>query len=294
MKGNWERRAELALHRRLESKEKKAAKKSKAPTLPSIVHKLYSDDDLRNRVELYLRTPGEEPVQLCRRWFRFDSCGAKKCKYRHDDSFQTLSHVKNIDSVTNMDDSITTDIAVSAPIILGSCDLAPKDVESIRFIAVDGHLIYDAADSEVYKMWALCFYTNKSGMLAEGCEEDIAEDEVTDALASAALSGAGNISAATSPLSLFVKMAAKQHLFIRVLSYLTMDCSITHLMLACKQIKRSMLSIDAFRSQLREHQTSAKALRSREEKRDKKKKQKNAFISSDAKKDNFARGGNAC
>lgn len=296
VKGNWERRAELAAQRRLESKEKKAARKCKAPTVQSIVHRLYTDESMmaKSAVELYLITPGDPPVQLCRRWLRFDSCSARKCKLRHDASYQTLSHIRNIDIVTNMDESITTDVAVSAPISLGSCNLAPKDVESIQLITVDGYLIYDAVDPEVYSMWSKFYYNLKSGgivVVNEGQDEDLSSDDekrVTDALKNVKIS---DVESSISPL---LALAAKQHTFAEVLSYLAMDRESINLMLACKQVKRSMLSIDAFRGRLRECQTSLKAIRSRDQRKEKKRKQKNAFINSDAKKDNFARGGNAC
>ena len=99
VKGNWERRAELASLRRAEEKERKALKKTggKAVNPESILQKLYKDMVLKvngAHIDVYVADP-EGGMMCCAAHLRTADCRMKRCRLMHDDSV-SIAHLRNL------------------------------------------------------------------------------------------------------------------------------------------------------------------------------------------------------
>jgi hypothetical protein len=86
VKGNWERRAELGLLRKLEGKRLKEARKTptnKALSPESVYTKLMKcESDLIESLSVYLESP-PDAILVCKEHFRYETCNRKKCKLGH-------------------------------------------------------------------------------------------------------------------------------------------------------------------------------------------------------------------
>ena len=116
VKGNWERRAELAAIRRLEEKQKKEISKNDTNylSIESVIKKIMNDKLLLNDsssslivwMEIEHKTSiSTGCVDCCSSWYRIESCLNKKCKLSHDYTLATHIHnmiYKNNNDVHNL------------------------------------------------------------------------------------------------------------------------------------------------------------------------------------------------
>lgn len=103
VKGNWERRAELAAIRRLEEKQKKEISKSDTNylSIESVFKKIMNDKLLLNDSSSSLivwmvveqnTSISTSCIDFCSSWYRIESCLNKKCKLSHDNTLATHIH----------------------------------------------------------------------------------------------------------------------------------------------------------------------------------------------------------
>jgi hypothetical protein len=152
VKGNWERRAELASQRRLEAKEKKTAKKQgKLVSIESILNKLKRDDQLISsgaKVEIFLADPDESLV--CRIHFRTEECNSKKCRYSHD--CVTIAHLSNTNGATDDMGKLPHEKRCLPPVLLSSIN-SGACASAVMFISVDNECVFDHEDPGIWNQW---------------------------------------------------------------------------------------------------------------------------------------------
>ena len=211
VKGNWERRAELASKKRAEAKERKAAKKSGAVVNPeSCCHKLAADAGLRARgarLEVYVRDDednnetGSGGAVVCRHHFRRGDCTVKRCRLMHDERC-TLAHIRNVrrdpDAATNGD----VEDVIGAPSVPEPRCLPPQplhetlpltDWGALMYITVDDECVFDYAAPSVWNKWITAHRAAATvaamgritgGVLTtvneDGVDEDEEDDDVDD------------------------------------------------------------------------------------------------------------------
>jgi len=206
VKGNWERRAELASLRRAEEKERKALKKKGKVVNPeSILQKLHKDTMLKlngARIDVYVADP--EGGMMCCAHLRTADCRVKRCRLMHHDSI-SIAHLRNLPPIGGIhcgkgDDGCRPP-PVPAPAVtvvdssmpekqcLPPCpidEIMPlKDWSALMFVAVDGECIYDYLTPEVWNTWftkhrARVAVAQTSGRIGLSTVHEKAEDEDDD------------------------------------------------------------------------------------------------------------------
>ena len=158
VKGNWERRAELAALRRTKDKAKKADRK--AGVLRCTAEAVASRLVAHSRLDVALLTAwvrdgssgaAEEDTQglpysnICNAHFRsFEGCSLKRCKKVHPDV--TVGHLRTLNSDTADGSS------VEVPLVGVSLrDLPPGAYHTIHFIGCDGRCVYDWQHTATWK-----------------------------------------------------------------------------------------------------------------------------------------------
>ena len=178
VKGNWERRAELASMRRAEEKERKALKKTggKAVNPESILQKLYKDSFLKEngaRIDVYVADP-EGDMMCCGAHLRTADCRMKRCRLMHDDSV-SIAHLRHLPPIGGIpcgkeDVGGCRPPPVPLAVVDSSSSSMPekrclppctideimplKDWSALMFVAVDGECIYDYLTPEVWNNWS--------------------------------------------------------------------------------------------------------------------------------------------
>ena len=177
VKGNWERRCEMANIKRAEAKERKVLKKSGKVVNPeSILQKLYKDTTLKEngaRIDVYVADP--EGGKLCSAHLRTAECRIKKCRLIHVDTI-SVAQLRNLPPIGGMksereDDEgcrpppapdaavfdSTTSSSVPEKRCLPSCpidEIMPlKDWSTLMFAAVDSECVYDYLTPAVWNSW---------------------------------------------------------------------------------------------------------------------------------------------
>ena len=177
VKGNWERRAELASLRRAEEKERKALKKTggKAVNPESILQKLYKDSFLKEngaRIDVYVADP-EGDMMCCGAHLRTADCRMKRCRLMHDDSV-SIAHLRNLPPIGRNpcgkeDEGCRPPPVPAAAVVDSTSSSVPekrclppcpideimplKDWSALMFVVVDGECIYDYLTPDVWNNW---------------------------------------------------------------------------------------------------------------------------------------------
>lgn len=314
VKGNWQRRAELAAARRAEEKIKKESKKGNDVSLESVAFKLLNNPFvMESRVECWLlygsrdilgptREIGNSRL-VCSQFLRKGVCNAlKKCKLNHDSCY-SLAAIRGIELLIDAD--IEDDC--EGPMLLSQVPkstLSKTGVNIIRFIAVDGRCVFDYSNRNVWSSYCISLTelskSSNEGRLSTIYEQSIDQDElmvnedstleiseVTRRIESIQIEDKINLS------SLLREGYPKfQHLdrfrrvyFPVILSFLTL-MDIFHLMCCSKEFKSIVLANE----NVRDLRKAAKQEWMSKLKAEKRKKQINAFIKPKDKIDAFSRG----
>jgi hypothetical protein len=205
VKGNWERRAELANVKRQEARERKQLKKSGKVVNPeSVLQKLFKDTTLRAggaRVEVYVAHPDAGVV--CKTYLRTADCRVKRCRLLHDEGV-SVSHLRNMQASGGEEFTASSTAAATAPatVCVESSTSVPekrcspcapldevmplKDWNTLMFVAIDGECVYDYTTSDVWNEWIAAYRVaaQKSGSLPtvdeDGDEENGGDDSDGD------------------------------------------------------------------------------------------------------------------
>ena len=175
VKGNWERRCEMAATKRAEAKERKVLKKSGKVVNPeSILQKLHKDVTLRETeaiVDVYVADP--EGGMMCCAHFRTADCRMKRCRLMHDDNV-SVAHLRNLPSIGGLlcgkeEEGCRPPPAPAAAVVDSLFSSVPEkrclppspideimpleDWSALMFVAVDGECVYDYLTPEVWNNW---------------------------------------------------------------------------------------------------------------------------------------------
>lgn len=307
VKGNWERRAELAALRREEEKARKAEKKQagpKATTAESVLARLRrgGGDNAEGVMVWVLRADAAQHHELvCRSWYRTSFCEAKRCRCAH-----TASLASSVRGLV-YDESLEAELeeaVCEGP--LDAASLPAKDLRFVRFIAVGGgRLVFDWARPQAWTVWA------EGQALPSLRALSITEDAVGEADAGAdgegeegggdegpAGGGGGGkrrgvaekaAATASGAVCHLAALATSNRLSSLLLSFLPvreLGC-----LLSCSpRFKKAVLVDDASRQRRKTAFGLVSGDVSRSRKQEKKKSQKRAFIGSTDKVDAYARG----
>ena len=160
VKGNWERRIELANKKRELAKEKKAAKKApRTCTGEGAVRRLLAMPELASRVVLcYVAI--EDARSVCSAFLRHD-CGSKKCKHPHDG--ESLFDVAGV--MVPKDDDDGTAVATEAAVTRTPLHaLTTKDHGRVQFVSLDGACIFDYRHAECWQVFMDGILAQRKGL----------------------------------------------------------------------------------------------------------------------------------
>jgi len=199
VKGNWERRAELATKKRQEAKERKALKKSGAVVNPeSCANKLAADVVLRARgarIEVYVRDDAGGGSVVCRHHFRRADCAVKRCRLLHDERC-TLSHVRNVRRDPDSSDGRGTGNGIGDGAVAAAVGSVPEprclppqpllealplpDWTALLFVTVDDECVFDHAAPDVWNEWIAQHRAGAAAAGAVGTLPTVKEDDDDD------------------------------------------------------------------------------------------------------------------
>ena len=199
VKGNWERRAELAALRRTNNRADKQSKKAGLlkGTAEAAASKLVADTRLQMAIlsawlvassESCTEDTAQESVHssssynICTSHFRsFEGCSAKRCKKAHPEV--TVGHLRTLQPDTGSGSG--TEVPLIGPLSLR--EVPPGSYSSIHFLSCDGRCVYDWQHASTWRNYqqeqeqhrALTKATAglKLAHLVEGNEGDTEGDE---------------------------------------------------------------------------------------------------------------------
>jgi hypothetical protein len=159
VKGNWERRAEMALIRRKEAKEKKANRnRPKSVSSEAAWSKLHADEALQKSgagITVWLEDASDDAPPVCSSWFRCEECDVKKCRLSHDQV--TVAHLRNIAAeVFECDDGGSSELIRQERVCLPTKplrDVTAREAVHIMVIAVDNTCVFDYRNPEAWTQW---------------------------------------------------------------------------------------------------------------------------------------------
>jgi hypothetical protein len=151
VKGNWERRAEMAAARRIENKElKKCSKDRKKVATGEVARaKLLHMPVDTDTIVVWCVSPSAKIV--CSDWLRADNCKLKKCKLNHQGS--SLAHIRDIYCGDIPEKRI--EYMCDPPVKLAT--LPARDANNIHFIAMGDRCIFDHLCPEVWNNFVFEF-----------------------------------------------------------------------------------------------------------------------------------------
>lgn len=153
LKGNWERRAELAESRRKEAKEKKFARSAKVVSVKSIISYLQKNITADTLLTVWIC---DSDKVVCSHYLRQGLCENRKCRYPHKPFSTELS--KSVGITFSDIFHIGKDMSCEEPIIHSLWDIPPDRMESIKFISVSDEnvrLIYDHLTPHVWNEYKM-------------------------------------------------------------------------------------------------------------------------------------------
>jgi hypothetical protein len=289
VKGNWERRAELANQRRLEAKQRKIEKKTKGPSIESICVHLLRDqylNDQRSIIHCYL--PLDDNFLVCKLYLRAE-CSAKRCKYAHEGASISMLRT-SCDSI--FDDKQLQEAGLKEPILLQNLEI--KYFAQVRVISIDSTIVFDSENPNAWKI-----FSEHQNQIKKDRELDVLEEIEEDQADATDTKVVSEREATEEPTgetarNIFVNiLQATPSIICNVmLSYLS-DFDLCNIIQANRHIRDLCLRNDYYRYRKKEGLSTNGALAARiskEKKNAKKKKSKEAFIAKTDKRDAFARG----
>lgn len=283
VKGNWERRAEMANQRRMEAKQRKIDKKTKGPSIESICIHLLRDKYLQDQLSvIHCYLPLDDSFLVCKSYLRSE-CSAKRCKYAHDGA--SISMLRTICD-NPVDDKQFQEIGLNEPIMLQNLDIG--SFARIRIIAIDSTIVYDAENLNVWKL-----HSERQNQLKKDRELDVLEELEEDKVSIVDTEDAPTeteLTACNIIINLF--QLAPATMCNVILSYLSNN-DLCNIVQVNRHVRDICLRNDYFRYRKKEMLSTNGALAARiskEKKVAKKKKSKEAFIPRTEKRDAFARG----
>jgi len=138
VKGNWERRAELASVRREEAKAKKAAKVIKNTPINVIVLHLQKSMPVDTIITIWLR---KETIG-CSHWLRLGACENRKCRLLHEPLSDTLTKLQGLPEFSE-EKHCGKDHACEEPLQSSPWEMDESTIERIQYMSLNGQLIYD-------------------------------------------------------------------------------------------------------------------------------------------------------
>ena len=283
VKGNWERRAEMANQRRMEAKQRKREKKTKGPSIESICIHLLRDQYLQDQLSvIHCYLPLDENFLVCKSYLRSE-CSAKRCKYAHDGA--SISMLRTICDVP-VDDKQFQEIGLNEPIMLQNLEIGL--FAQVRIIVIDSTIVYDVENPNVWKL-----YSERQNQLRKDRELDVLEELEEDKVSildTKDVAIENELTACSMIMNLF--QLAPTTICNIMLSYLSNNDLCNIIQVNC-HIRDFCLRNDYFRYRKKEMLSTNGALAARiskEKKVAKKKKSKEAFIPKTEKRDAFARG----
>lgn len=307
VKGNWQRRAELAAQRRDEDKARKAERRDRpkvqGASAESVVTRLRRDGNNDALVWLDVGDSASTGEESCRAWFRTGFCSAKKCRNAHGFSLQLHGRVVmrgafGVDASSDGDetDSPTTERLVEPePVPLEQ--LSSKLLRRVRFISLakTGACVFDSSDAGAWEAHLaataplLLLPELRSLAIAEGEEEeDEGERDATGGGETVAGAGQDKLRA-TFTRVLLSKLGA-QIILPRLLAFLPVREIFASFVLTCSGVKKAALGDAETRNRRRAFLGDVSGALSKERKLERKRRAKQAHIGASDKVDAYARG----
>lgn len=317
VKGNWERRAELASQRKADGKLKKEMKKEtpsgERNKQESVYNKLIKDEALQEKDAtdayplIWVWLQSEEETTVCSEWFRNESCYAgKKCKIPHPSV--TVAHLLFNAEAPPYE---IKDVQCDEPVPFRS--IIRRNVNRICFIAVAKECIFDSGNPSIWQTWyakrAPSIDLKGLGTIDEGEELVEGVDKVTEeaekmiALLTIDCKSSDSDISSQKSILLSLVSAPDKRLVVHMLSYLSNNDMLRFLHLS-KALRLQCLSEEfahdnsgrilhlRYKEALSVNMSKMKEVMSKMKREEKKKKSKQAHISGkQGKKDGFARGG---
>ena len=304
VKGNWERRAELAALRREEEKALKAQRKEReskprVASAESILVRLKREGP---SLRVWLARPGAE--ECCQLWFRTGFCELKKCRFAHT---QTLGLPLPLVE-EGLEHHGLQELACEGPV--EATALSPKDVRFVHFIALGDRALFDWARPQCWEGWAQgrAMPSLRALSITEGDEAgDVREDGKEEGQAGGqgrgqgrgqkegadkrGASGAAAQHACPLPPMLAL-LDSKRHAAVALgglLAFLDVQ-ELCRLQIACQKAKKAVQADAPSRERRRAAFGLVSGEVSRGRKQDRRKRQKGAFLGSADKVDAYARG----
>jgi hypothetical protein len=306
VKGNWERRAELAATRRLQHKEEKLRPKP-AVNGESVLTRLLRDELLlTSGATLWAWLETVPSLDVCRSWFKLEECDNRKCKLSH--VADTLLKVRGIINDEGLDQM--TIKQCTQPVLLQS--LSQKDSLRIRYVALNGSCIFDFEHLEVWEKWCeeRSIYLKQVEPVDTVLHVIPENEDVTENIRVLCVDNEHELSGDLSqqltelnlnhtPFPIHTHITSNDHFVssscVAILSVVTTFLSnqeVLHLLSSGRILKRHLLEDIIIRRRYRECQSLIALNVSKQRKSDKKSKGKQANVRRNDKKDAFARGGN--
>ena len=296
VKGNWERRAELAQIRRAEGRlakeEKKLSggKKSIKICGESAVMKLLSfhiGSDVVLTAWLDLK---RSLGRICSANLRlFEGCSIKRCRLPH--SLVSVGHLRQVPIPTEF--SSASEVELDNPVPLVS--VSGADYARIRFLAVGSRCVFDWANADLWQSYAQeldsakCVIKSSIGAtvlskVAENSDESDGEHGIDILDETEKLIDLHVRNDTTCIFETIINQHPRALLFCFAALTLTDVAQLTQ----CNSgIRRAMFSVSRYK-ELKSVMATEYARRRQDEKR---KRHKQAFVGNDSKVDAFARGG---
>jgi len=284
VKGNWERRCELALQRRLENKERKEKKKTaqKVANGDSVFARLSTFEDLFfSRIDSYLEKDSGDLV--CSSFMRTGECTHKKCKFSHDCEPIFLM---NTEKVFGVDQEINV---FHVPFR----EVHSKHRLFVRFVGVDGLLVFDHLNPDIWNKYLSSRNTEHIDSIKEQSQEDIFDKEEIE-LNTKEIEPNSHFAEHSydDEDEKFYNINNLEPLALHVVLGFCSNQMIFDMLLTCKNLKLMIHKDSIFRSRRRDSLGVISGVLSKQKKEAKKKKIKTANIKkAGSKKDEFARGG---
>lgn len=296
VKGNWERRAELAALRREEEKARKLEKKSRGSSTKvsaeSVVSRLKREGV---EAQCWLAAVDEaSAVSVCRAFFRTGFCSAKRCRLLHGPS--PIAHLKGVcyrdeggdgNGVAEAGEELACD---SSPVALS--DLSTKNYRRLSFLAVGGVCVFDYTDPSVWERYSASLVVSCAvavdprAPIAEG--ED--EDEDRDDFGENEDEKEGAAQRRPFEFTIVSKEGVARGLLSCVLSFLSVRDVFASFVFVSHKARKGVLSDSEMRLRRRAAFGDVSSLLSKKSKAEKKKRNKQAYIGSQDKVDAYARG----
>lgn len=296
VKGNWERRAEMANKRREEARARKAARGAIHASGPEAIITRLRKDYNSSRAHLVLcwvsvtvsDSDGDEwesgRKPICTQWFRTEYCENKRCRKSHE---ITISNEFRVDF-----DPLKQYEPQAVVIMMPMIELKTKDILSIKFISVDRVCVYDWSDPNVWSSW-LTFNAMEIASVKQ--LNSIPEDTFGDETLSLAvevinISSVMEESTYSNNSGSICDFISSQSIFSLIFSFASLTDSVLFGS-TCKLLRRFCRSDEDLRSRKKEFLSPIAVDARRLKREEKKKKLKTSHMKKASKKDGFARGG---